>query len=277
MSNTNVKWFESPEAYAFWLSSIPSHLHSDSGWGFAGASVREGCDKLIQGDTSRLAQAQEIISKFDVSDIVSHHISILSPSVVGYIPNVPAIIAGQPETMLNRSFVESPNVQAPLTVYVETTVSSGVSQTELINRGVAILAFVLAMEVIRPVDLYIALPHSHSKKPGVYCPVIKIASRPMDLGRAVWMLTDPCFARRLFHTAINELSGAGRRCGVGPWCWGSPFSSGYETKFRALLDMKPDDVLIKGGHIYDRLMLDNPIAWVQSMVDKHRGVCEDQS
>jgi len=266
---TNIKHFDSPEAYADWLETIPSHLVSDSGEGFSGTQLSVGVRILREGDTSRLAQAQEIMDKVLTEGLVTQHMQVLQSSLVGFVPNIPAALAGHPEAMFNRGYMESPTVNSPLNIYVETTVSAGVSQQELINRGVCILAFVLAMEQIRPVDLFIALPHSHSRRPGVYCPVIKIASRPMDLGRAVWMLTDPCFARRLFHTAINQLSGAGVRCGVGPWCWGDPQSANYEKNFRELLEMQPDDLLFKGGYLYDELMRTNPVAWVQKMVNEH--------
>jgi hypothetical protein len=276
--NTNIKCFDSPEDYADWLSRIPAHLISNSREDFSGAQLSEGVRILREGDTSRLNDAQAILDKVMVEGLVTQHLPILQASLVGFVPNVPAALAGHPESMFNRGFMESPTVNSPLTIYVETTVSAGVSQSELINRGVCILAFVLAMEQVRPVDLYIALPHSHSRKPGVYCPVIKIASRPMDLGRAVWMLTDPCFARRCFHTAINELSGAGQRCGEGPWAWGSsPLDANYEKNVRELLEMHPDDLFFKGGYLYDSLMRTDPIAWVQKMVNQHLHIQQENA
>ena len=269
---TNVKHFDSPEAYADWLESIPANLRANYDQSFGGAYLEKGVSILRAGNLDRLEDAKRIMDQLDVEGLISNSMPILQSSIAGMIPNIPNAIAGHPETMFSRGHIESPNLTTPLNVYVETTVSAGVSQKELINRGVAILAFALAMETIRPVELYIALPHSHSRKPGVYCPVIKIASRPMDLGRAVWMLTDPCFARRLFHTAINHLSECGMQCQVGPWAWNSdPTREQYETNFRKLLDMQPEDVLLKGGYLTDKLMLTNPVQWVKNMIEKHRG------
>lgn len=269
---TNVRHFDSPEAYADWLETIPSNLRADYDQSFGGVDFNKGISTLRAGNTDRLDDAKRIMDKLDVEGLISNNMPILQSSIAGMVPNIPNAISGHPETMFSRGYIESPNLTTPLNVYVETTVSAGVSRQELTNRGVAILAFVLAMEVIRPVELYIALPHSHSRKPGVYCPVIKIASRPMDLGRAVWMLTSPCFARRLFHSAINHLSECGRQCLVGPWAWNSsPMAKDYETNFRKLLDMQPEDVLLKGGYLYDTLMLTNPVQWVKNMIAKHRG------
>jgi len=270
--NTNLKRFDSPEEYAAYVAAIPSYLHSDAPTSFAGQYVSEGCRTLREGDTSRLAQAQAIMAKLDVEYPFAMNVPVLEPCVAGFIPNVPAAISGHPEAMFRRGFVESPSVNSPLSVYVETTVSAGLSQEQLINRGVCILAFVLAMEMIRPVDLYIANHHSHSKKPGVYGYLVKIASRPMDMGRAVWMLTDPTMARRLFHTTINDLSGANRQCGVGPWSWNErPGSAEYQQKTREFFNLSPDDVFMYGGHLFDELMLNNPVAWVKQMIEKHNG------
>jgi len=275
--NIKFKRFDSPEVYADYLKAIPAHYQNQDEQDWAGEGFNGAVNRLINGDTSRLAQAQAIIDKLDLAHIFSNDVPVLTPSIAGFIPNVPAAIAGHPEAMFRRGFVDSPSVLAPLTVYVECVASGGVTQDQLIARGVAVLAFVLAMEVIRPVDLYIALPHSHSRRPGVYCPVIKIQSRPMDLGRAVFMLTNPCFARRMFHTAINDLSGCGMKCGQGPWAWNSnPTDPKYEQHVRDLLQMQPEDVFMKGGYLTDQLMLTNPIEWVKKMIEKHRGSQDEQ-
>jgi hypothetical protein len=274
--NTNFKRFDSPEEYADYLSAIPSYLVPTYSQSFGGDSFSSGLATLRGGDTSRLAQAQEIMSKLDVDHPMSLNIRVLEACVAGFVPNVPAAISGHPQSMFRRGFVESPSVNSPLSVHVETTVSAGLSQDQLISRGVCILAFVLAMEMIRPVDLYIANHHSHSKKPGVYGYLVKIASRPMDMGRAVWMLTNPTMARRLFHTTINDLSGAKQQCGHGPWSWDlSPSSEKYQRRTREFFQLQPEDVFMYGGHITDNLMLTDPVAWVKQMIEKHNGTTQD--
>lgn len=263
------KRFDSPEEYAAYLKPLPEApgLH-DRYW--AGGAKSIGVEKLISGDNSRLAQAQAIIDKLDLAHIFSNDVPVLEPTVAGFIPNVPAAIAGHPESMFRRGFVESPSILAPLTMYIETTVSAGVTQEQLIARGVAVLAFVLAMETIRPVDLYTVSLISHNSRLGVYGAVTKIASRPMDVGRAVWMLTDPNYARMLLFTSAGEQHGLD--LDSGPWCFNSnPQDDIYVSKMRETLALQPDDVFMKGGYLFDKLMLTDPVAWVSKMISEHSG------
>lgn len=269
--NTTFQRFDSPEDYATYLRAIPARFHHDGQYAFSGETLEHGCNTLEQGDTSHLVAAQAIIDKLDLAHLFSNNIPVLEPTVAGFIPNVPAAIAGHPESMFRRGFIESPSIMAPLTVYVETAVSAGVTQQQLINRGVAILAFVLAMELVRPVDLYAVSLWSHDHNNGIHGSVVKIASRPMDLGRAVWMLTAPTYARRLAFSAVNFGAGAdaSRQCSK-PWIFNSaPTHKDYLPKVRELLQLQPEDVFMKGGYLFDNLMLTNPVAWVTKMISEH--------
>ena len=100
--NTNVRWFDSPEDYANYLSGIPNHLRATYSSDFGGDSYETGIKKLQEGDTTRLEQAQKIIDQLNVGDIVSNHVPILEASIAGYMPNVPAYISGHPLSMFNK-------------------------------------------------------------------------------------------------------------------------------------------------------------------------------
>jgi hypothetical protein len=272
--HTNWRRFESPEEFGDYLKTIPSNLWSTSSEDFAGVQLPQAIDYLQKGNVHNLEAAQKIMHELNTDDLFSVNVPVLRPDVVGIIPNVAGLVAGHPQGMFARHFEELPSLNAPLTVYIETTTSAGVPTQHLINRGIATLAFVLAMETIRPVDLYTVSIGSHSRRDGIYGAVVKIASRPMDIGRAVYMLTDPSYGRRIFHSMSNEMSGTNQRCGVGPWCFGSPSSDNYVPQMRKLLDMQPEDVYLKGGYLTDKLMLTNPIQWVKDMVAKHSNQTE---
>lgn len=259
--------FDSPEDYADYLRNCREDVGiHDPRW--AGGSLSHGIDKLINGDTIRLAQAQAILDKLDLAAVFSNDIPVLEPCIAGFAANVPAAIAGHPQAMFHRGFVESPSVMAPLSVYVETTVSAGVTQDQLVKRGVAVLAFCLAMELVRPVDLYCVSLISHDSRPGVWGAVTKIQSRPMDIGRAVWMLTDPNYARRCLFTGATQQHG--KQLDRGPWCFNSnPSADGYVANMRDILGMDADDVFMKGGYLFDTLMLNDPVAWVRKMIEQH--------
>src|SRR4029077_8682402 len=154
----DIKHFDSPEAYGDWIidqwEQNPDIDRSGDYNSWAGKQIKVAADILTKGSTEHLARAEQIISQLEIDDILTNAKPVLQSSVVGFIPNVPAVIAGRPDCMYNRGWIEEPNAVAPLSVYVETTVSAGVSDREIINRGIAVLAFVLAMESVRPVDLY---------------------------------------------------------------------------------------------------------------------------
>lgn len=266
----HYKTFDSPEEYLDYLRMI-SDIHANQSEYWAGRNWNTSLNLLSNGETTHLQRAQEIIDKVDVSDLIANGVPVLGPCVAGFIPNIPAAISGHPESMFKRTLLDSPSVQSPLSVYVETTVSSGVSLDELLQRGIATLAFVLAMEVVRPVDLYVVSLVSHrNNMRGVYGAVTKVASRPMDITRAVYMLTDAAYARRFLHSSSQAQHTWSMDSG--PWCFDSnPSHERYTKEIREFLEMQPEDVYLKGGHLHDKQMLSNPVQWVQDMITKHSG------
>jgi len=268
---TVISHFEAPEDYAAHLAAIPSQYKREQRQepSFFGGSVEANITKLVEGDTSNLARVERIIDNMETSNVFSIDVPVLVPSVVGFVPNVPAVLAGHPESMFNRGYVESPSLTSPLTVYVNTSVHADLKAPEIINRGVAVLAFVLAMERVRPVDLYVLNIRGNEYNPGVYGSVVKVASRPMDLGRATYMLTDLGFTRALRTCDVYHKAQRTARDG-GPFAFDcQPQSDESEAKFRELLDISPNDVFIRGAHRSDKLMLSDPVAWVNQMIVKH--------
>lgn len=280
-TNTRTKkrnWlrFDSPEAYADFIA----HDVPRSTWNrqdnFCGERMDAALGYLRNGHTKYLDAAQRIMSQLGDAQVFTSSVPVLRADVAGIIPNVPGLLAGHPQGMFARHFEESPSLAAPMSLYVETTVSAAVSHDQLIKRGVAMMAFTLAMEAMRPVDLYTVSFCSHSSAPGEYGVVCKIASRPMDIGRAVYMLTDPSFNRRLAFTAWGHLSGTGDSHDSFPWITsGGPSDGDYVNKIREIIGLEPDDVFIKGGYITDKLMLSDPVQWVKNMIAQHGGAKDE--
>jgi len=95
----------------------------------------------------------------------------------------------------------------------------------------------------------------------------------MDVSRAVYMLTDASYNRRLHHAASSKQCNSPN---VGGWPFHSiPGQASYEKGIRELLSMQPDDVYLPGGYLTDKLMLNNPVAWVQQMIEKHNVTQEE--
>jgi len=273
----SINWsrFDSPEEYASFLKDIPpqysqyEYQHNYDNIRWQGGTCKDGITKLEQGDTTNRALAQEMIGKVDYEHLLTYGMPVLTPCVAGFVPNVPAAISGHPESMFRRGYIENPNISAPLTVYVNVSVDSKLTHTQILNRGIGVLAFVMAMELIRPVDLYVINMRGHSLNPGIYGSIIKVASRPMDLGRAVWMLTSVQFTRAVRSTDVNFRAGMTRN-GKGPFLFNlEPQEDTSEQAYRELLQLEPTDVFIRGAHSSDRLMINDPMTWVQQMIEKH--------
>lgn len=277
----NLQHFDSPEDYVEYLREHITYgrryinSYRDNSF-FNGNDFDSALSKLELGDTTNLAAAQKIMDKLELAHLFANEMPILQTAVAGYMPCVPAYIAGHPQAMYERTTIENPSLNAPLRIYIENVVSGGVNKKQLVARGVATLAFTLAMETIRPVELYVVTGASIGGGNKVDGACVRVASRPMDLARAVYMLTDAGYARAL-HFVASGIQNNKTMTGFVAWPFNSsPMDKNYETKMREVVGAEPNDVYLKGGYLFDEKMLNDPVQWVIDMVklhsDNHMGV-----
>ncbi len=271
---TFVERFDAPEDYHKFLQTVPRndyYRNDRSGWGGGGWDA--STHNLLNGSTQRLEQAEKLIEDMNDHQVFTTGMPYYAPAVVGAFPNVPAYIIGEPLDMYAKKDFPSESNTSPLIVWVETVVSGGRSLSELNARGVCALAFAMAMNKVRPTQVYAvsALGGHSSYTTSVIS--VRIESTPLDLGRAVFMLTDEAYARNLNFAASNTLMG---NQSTGNWAWGGyPTSDEYQQCVRAAVEAEKQDVYIPGGHLTDSLMLRNPIKWVKNMIAKHGGADPD--
>lgn len=274
-STTNVLRFESPEEYCAYLRDIPSQykwLQYDSD--FAGCDFNQSLDYLTDGFDKHLEKAEKLIQEMSDAQIFTQNLPMIEHAMVGGFPNVPAALNGHPKSMFRRGVSENEGTTTPLCIYVETLVSGGVSQDQLVKRGIAILGFVLAMNMIRPVEVYTVTVAAPDRR-GAYGAITKIASKPLDLKRATYMLTDPSYYRRLAFSSMRER--AKNDTTWIAWPWGkAPTDDDYTTKMRALCQCEEQDIFIKGGYLLDEKMLKDPIGWVKDMIKTHGNVAMEE-
>lgn len=295
-ATARVLWHHSPEEYVEFLEQAPN-IENMYGYpkprgsradSWAGDNWYDAIDKLRYGDDARAILAEKIFDQIIASDQITIGRSEIISSIVGPIPNVPALLAGQPETMLVRASTDNFSASAPVRIFIDVGVSGGVGVPELIKRGVAVLAFAMVMKQIRPIELYAIncyLPHGSGLRADgaktAAINVVRIETSPLDLARAAWMLTDPGFCRRLaFNTSVyilNDIirSTPNHQCRI---AWGfssDPTKDTYINKARKAIALEPQDIFIKGGYLYDQLMLDNPVEWVNKMIADNKALTED--
>lgn len=269
---THFTMLDGPESYVNYLNQIPecygwSKIDGDS---FQGMTWGDAINTLTNGSRKYLERAQALIDKMAEQNIFASHQPQIEAGMVGFMANVPAALAGQPYDMWNIIASEEQSITTPINVYVETLVSGGVSHDELISRGVCVLAFVLAMNNIRPVELYticIAKPYDANRTGGV---VVRVPSKPLDIQRAAFMLCDPAYYRRLAFAAMADHSLSNNSYVQWPWN-DKPTTNTHEPKMRELLDMGEEDIFIPGGYLFDELMKHDPVQWVKNKIKEHQG------
>lgn len=269
-----VVWFESIEAYADWLDKSPCKNNWEVGYG----NIKLLINNLRTGTLDYISQAEKIIDKMNDQQLFSVGQVMLLPSVVGFMPNVPAAICGHPESMFARQRTNLDGLNTPISIYIEPGISGGLTDTQVINRGIAVLAFVLAMNILRPIEVYMTETNGAtvggSGLYGFNCvgAAVKIDTKPLDLARACWCFTNQAYVAPLGFIASTTIykEWKGDTVNHSAWSWcGRPQQAEYQQGLRDLYNMQSQDVFIPGGHLSDTLMLNNPVLWVQQMIEKH--------
>ena len=102
-----------------------------------------------RGDDSFVSHAEALLEKIE-GEVDSHAEWV--PSIYGAYPVVPEFLAGSPSSMWRGT---RPSDASPVAVWVDLTCSGGFSAKDMEKRGTAILALVMKLQAIRPVDLYL--------------------------------------------------------------------------------------------------------------------------
>jgi len=266
----NVSFFDSPEDYSEFLKSIPINRQSIGSIGFRGHTFKDALDLLANGYMIHYDRAKSIIDKLEVSDMLTNNVQVLETSIAGFVPNVAAYLSGSPETMFCLEDIEQPNIAAPIRIFIEVNASAGITTEKMVNRGVAIVAFVMAMNCIRPVELYAVSCNMDDICFCTYATVVKIPSGPIDMARALYMLAEPSYYRSLGQSAIQFMSDSVMYSGQHGFNVGRSEKI-YSEYARQMLRCEPNDMYIKGASLKDSKVYLDPIGWVNDMVKQHSG------
>jgi hypothetical protein len=231
----------------------PWSAYADHDTDWAGEEKAAALEHLKSGDTSAVKDAEKIINRISASVDIETENSSWGLDVAGCFPSVPAFLAGEAECMNVRRVDE--NSTGPVRVFVNTTSSGGISAENVGRRGRAILAFVLMLSRVRPVELYTFSGLGGGR--GDVTVVIRHNSKPMMLSECAWALSSPAFPRGItYGFCIRHGTAAA-------WCRYENIDgtgrAGNAT--REALGCGVQDVVIGPAHINDEL-LENPAAWV---------------
>lgn len=249
--------FDSTTAYKAWLESIQQDvpLRDDLCFGDV-ATARRGLQLLDSPDDTNIDQARALLAQFGESIEVEQQ--VWSHSVVGYFPDVPAYLAGDPEHMMVREFIRSD--QTPLRVWVGVTSSAGIGESQLVKRGVTLTAFAMAMIARRPVIIspYVNLGNYNNNAGAIIS--WDISTEPLVLAELITSIARPEVTR---HIGIYACYALQPKC---TGAWDPDYAD--EERCRDRLGAKPEDLWLGSIHFSDPLLRD-PVGWIKEHVARY--------
>ena len=188
--------------------------HWNSGW--MGISQKDTERKFKSGDDAEVPASDKLIEELQSKIEVPTSRYRVFDAVAGGVPNVPAYLANQPQSMRVRRKIKEQ--MAPLTIAVDLTSSAGIDADYLTKRGVAILALVRSLAAVRPVTIWAGCGLSdagYNKNRAGFC-WFQLDTSPLDLTRAAFQLTSGGVGRGMCYQYITKHHNGG-----GGW----PFAS----------------------------------------------------
>lgn len=181
-------------------------------------------------------------------------------SQAGAFPCVPAYLAGDPESMMQ--FVDESSDVSPVRIFVATTLSYDVRQHDIMRRGASILAFLMKVSQIRPVELYVYGEMDTAKAGfGWNTPVIKVDTAPLHLGIAANMLASGSFVRGLMYNWAQSTIGFN-----GHWMFDYGSLDKRTQAAREGFNAGPTD-LVLGGLLSGTDIVRNPEKWIRDTIE----------
>jgi hypothetical protein len=231
-----------------------------------GRGMEEACEYVRHGASFyETKAARELFNKIDVS-FRDRPVRQWVPEIAGAYAVVPEYLMGMPEHMRTVTHVDSDT--APIKLFIEPSVSMGVSLEAMARRGAAIAALVARMVEVRPVELYVGLASCNSRKDIGTC--IRVDTTPVSLSQIV-ALFNPSFSRKILFSFASFKEGATY---VGnSWALGEPGSLTRANRIRKEFGFGERDVIIEGGYLPDQAKFESdPVAWVHAQIEKQREI-----
>jgi hypothetical protein len=161
---------------------------SGSSWQ-GNVGTAESLRRAQSGDFSLVAESDALVAKLEDQIIRTKKWRNID-DVVGSLPNVPAYLAGVPQSMRRRTREDRDD--APITVFVDLTSSAGIGSREVMLRGTTVLAFARLLTEHRAVTLWAGVALGGPSSSTV---AWRIDTAPMDLARAAHLLCSTSMSR----------------------------------------------------------------------------------
>ena len=216
-------------------------------------------EKATHGDDTLAAKAYAMIDKLDVN-APSTRVFQTVHSPYGGSCNLGDWLAQSPTPMRRR--IRTVSDTAPLRIVVGVSCSAGIRPDLMETRGIAILALVLKLQSIRPIDLFLLTEDRGAKKDSWHYHLIKIESNPLALGTATFGLCSDGIERLLSFTILRG------QYDQNPGWPTDHLEPGYMERKRDRLGLNDNDLIIREAYLADP-MIKHPVEWLEEQLKKY--------
>ena len=253
--------FDSPADLVREYKATGRSLELFGSWS-GGLSEAQVYERLAHGDDQYVPAAEAAIEGI-MRDL---HLETLRTEWVndlaGARADVGAFIAGNPLSM-KRKVIVSREV-FPIKIFVSLTSSCGVSTRVLEERGICLLALLIALTRVRPVEMFTfnAIERSAGHQPIV--DIVKMPTSPIDIGLMSFVLVNQSFTRGLCYSYLTHHT---------PGILYNPPMTNID-RCRQLVGASPTDIIFPPIHLHDDYS--NPTAWVKARLRTILSLNEEQ-
>ena len=254
--HTQAKWdylhYTSPEAYSKAIGDALPHSRYTSD----NPQVKRAMHMLVHGnpDTTRL------VAK--IHDAVTDRIVTpkreLSLSPAGFMPCVPAYLAGHPEAMYTQS--RTSDQYAPIRIILNVSTSSGLAESVIAARGAAMLALLDKLSNVRAVTAQF-LKVGKLEAVDKWLAILVDIPMPLVLGPTGALLAHANVTRHASWCIASAHWSTSRSVGD----YMPDFDEPSHAEYREILSLSESDIVIRGAYLTSP-MYDVPsaIAWVEA-------------
>ena len=225
----------------------------------ANLTGKQVLDLMHNGDESIVPQAEKIIEQLEVTS-EGIEIPAWQGTPMGAYPCVPEYLAGSPTPM--RLLAPS-NERSPVTIYCGMTPQESVTEKQMVKRGAVLLALVLKLQQIRPVELNWFMTTGHR---GTLIEIVRLDSKPISVAHAAFALSNVGLLRRVgFGSSIELNFSSHGSVGFGAM-------SRDEAAQRKQLNVLPEDIFIPSNVLSNSPMFNDSLKWINEQIQRYNRI-----
>jgi hypothetical protein len=175
---------------------------------WTGDSRTEAMRYAVDGDTRLVPEAERLISHLTVQ--LPDRAPIWDADIAGEMVVVPEFLSGIHEHMRRKAQADSTAV--PIRVFFDTMSSGGIGYEDLKKRGTVVLALLMQLIQMRPVEFLIGSGYVlNGRNCGL---IVRVPTAPLNLSAAAFLLTNVAFTRDFMYGMAHT---------IGNWAGGWPY------------------------------------------------------